>query len=354
VWGFPLPTVAATCSIGWPRVVLSGQQGYLLIPRYGMGRVPAMERDERTEPTDVVQSRGKLSVSFAVPAELGRGSEKQSTRAFEALADQAYEEAIDILDRTRVLPPIQPCRIRCRLTLHEEAEDAQDLCQQVFQACLRGFEDAGLIDDFDAFLELNSTIDVVPQLGDADEACLDFEVERVYERARTRVSRKRRQVLEERAGSAGRQFGRGPRLLGFVVAGSAFLVMVGAFLPWGQALGGLVKANGTDGDGVITLVVALVGGGLSLGIAFGRKRNSAVWTGLGAFVCGGIIGAVAAYDLNNLNNVIEEMEQENQLFDPGLTAGSGLYLTLVAGIVMALSSVMVVLTAQDRAAVSEP
>ena len=337
----------------WQCLAASPESRTAQVERAGMATKVPKPTSTASPSADVVRSRGKASVSFAVPSELMRGNDEQRSRALEALADEAYEEAMDILDRSRVSPPIQPCRIRCRLTLHEEAADVQDLCQQVFQACLRGFDDAGLIDDFDAFLELNNTIDVVPQLGDADEACLDFEVERVYERARTRVSRKRRQVVEERAESAAASAGRGPRIMGFVVGGSASLAIVGSFLPWGEALGGLVKANGTDGDGVITLILALVGVGLGLGVAFGRNRSSAMWTGVGAFVCGGTIGAIAAYDLNNLNNVIKEVESESLLFDPGLSAGSGLYLTLVAGIAMALSSVVAVLTAEDRGAVLE-
>lgn len=61
------------------------------------------------------------------------------------------------------------------------------------------------------------------------------------------------------------------------------------------------------------------------------------------------MGAVTAYDLNKLNNVIEEIERESPFFDRGLSAGSGLYLTLVAGIVMALASVVAILTARDQA-----
>jgi hypothetical protein len=314
-----------------------------------------MENDERAElaSRDVRHTHGKLSVCFAVPDELAQGTDKQRSRAFEALADEAYEKAMDILDRSpSMVVPVRPCPVVCELTLRHEVQDVQDLCQWVLQAVLQGFEYAGLIEDFDGFLDLNSEIDVALQTGDKNEVHCELAVEKVYDRVRARVARKRRQIRE----SPGRDIsvhgaqamGSGFRLVGPIIIGAAILAVIGSFLPWAEALGGLVKANGTDGDGVITLVVALIGGGLGLGVGFAQKQSTAVWTGIGAFLCGVIIGAVAAYDLNNLNNVIEEVERESE-WDMGLSAGSGLYLTLVAGIVMALASVLAIMTARDQA-----
>jgi len=142
--------------------------------------------------------------------------------------------------------------------------------------------------------------------------------------------------------------GRGLRVVGFLMAGAALLAVIGSFLPWAEALGGLVQKNGTEGDGAITLILALIGGGLSLAVALGRRRRTAIWTGLGVFACGSLIAAVAAYDLADLNHIIEETSREENLFDPGLSAGTGLYLTLVAGIAMALISIVAVLTARDK------
>jgi hypothetical protein len=142
------------------------------------------------------------------------------------------------------------------------------------------------------------------------------------------------------------------RVVGLVIIGAAILAFVGSFLPWAQALGGLLKANGTDGDGVITLAVALIGGGFGLGVTFGKKRRTARWTGLGACLCGVIIGAVAGFDLNDLNRLIGEMELENEQLGP--EAGSGIYLTLASGVVMALASEWAIFTSDDLATVSQP
>jgi hypothetical protein len=310
-----------------------------------------MENDEQPElaSRDVRHTHDKLSVGFAVRDELARGTDKQRSSAFEALADEAYEEAMDILDRSpSMLVPIRPCPVVCELTLRHEVQDVQDLCQWVLQAVLKGFEDAGLIEDFDGFLELNSEIHVVPQVGDTNEFRFDFVVERVYETARARLARQRKQRRKgpsPQAPAHGTQVVRtGFLVIGFIIIGTAILAVAGSFLPWAQALGGLLKANGTDGDGIITLVVALIGGALGLGLTFTRKEIIAYWAGLGVFLCGGVIAAVAAYDLNNLTDVIEEVERESEL-DLGLSAGSGLYLTLVAGIAMALASILAMLTA---------
>lgn len=96
---------------------------------------------------------------------------------------------------------------------------------------------------------------------------------------------------EQRRLSGTRAAGWSFRPIGFALVGAALLAFIGSFLPWAEALGGLVTANGTDGDGIMTLVVALIGEGLGLGVAFGRRRSTALWTGLGAFVCPGHYGS---------------------------------------------------------------
>jgi SNF family Na+-dependent transporter len=108
-----------------------------------------------------------------------------------------------------------------------------------------------------------------------------------------------------------------------------------------------MKANGTDGDGVITLVVAVIGAAVSLGVMSAETRKTAVTGGIATLVCGVIIAAIAGYDMHNLNNVIGQAETGSSL-DPGLSIGSGLYLTLVAGIAMALISMTVVFSTPDQ------
>jgi hypothetical protein len=44
----------------------------------------------------------------------------------------------------------------------------------------------------------------------------------------------------------------------WIALGAAAAIVIGSLGPWATALGGIVSANGTDGDGVITLILALI------------------------------------------------------------------------------------------------
>ena len=98
-----------------------------------------------------------------------------------------------------------------------------------------------------------------------------------------------------------------------VMAGAAAVVVVAAFLPWVSVLG-FTKA-GIDGDGAMTLVLALVG------ILLVWRR----WLGwVGQLILSGLVAAIAIYDLN----------------DAGSFAAFGLYLTFLAGAVWVVGSLM--------------
>jgi hypothetical protein len=92
-----------------------------------------------------------------------------------------------------------------------------------------------------------------------------------------------------------------------IMAASMVVVAISAFLPWVSVLG--ISAIGIEGDGVITLVLALI----ALGVLVARSRvpNKVVrWTPL---VAGGLVAFVGLYDMNG-------------------AAAMGLYLTMFAGI----------------------
>lgn len=93
-----------------------------------------------------------------------------------------------------------------------------------------------------------------------------------------------------------------------VILGAAALTAVAAFLPWASAFG--ISVSGIRGDGVITLLLAVGGGGLILANRTGRV-TSAVLEGL----LGAVVLVVALYHVN----------------DP--FAAIGIYLTLLGGLV---------------------
>jgi hypothetical protein len=97
------------------------------------------------------------------------------------------------------------------------------------------------------------------------------------------------------------------------MAGAAGVVVLSAFLPWVSFLG--YSRAGIDGDGSITLIVAIVG----LLLVW---RSWLGW--IGQLIAAGIVAAVAIYDINQAGNL----------------AAIGLYLTFLAGIVWVVAAVV--------------
>ena len=113
-------------------------------------------------------------------------------------------------------------------------------------------------------------------------------------------------------------------LASLLIVGGAAVVAVGAFMPWASV--GPFSAAGTDGDGILTLILALGAGPLG---AFGILKSKKGLL-IGSLICAALILAIAAYDTANISSVADGPF--------GLTpeVGGGLYLTLigaVAGIV---------------------
>jgi hypothetical protein len=107
-----------------------------------------------------------------------------------------------------------------------------------------------------------------------------------------------------------------------VMLGAAGVVVLAAFLPWASFLS--YSKAGIDGDGVMTLVIALVG--LLL-----------LWRGwlgwIGQLILAGLVAAIGIYDLNDAGNL----------------AAIGLYLTFLAGVVWVIAAI-----ASRKSVVPEP
>ncbi|CAM3579108.1 hypothetical protein ACXYTP_03875 [Tsukamurella ocularis] len=125
-------------------------------------------------------------------------------------------------------------------------------------------------------------------------------------------------------------------ILQFLIAGAGALVILGAFLPWATAsakIGGSSirnSASGIDGsDGWITLFVALIAAGVAVAAALVPPSGVPLRliSGITATVAGLVITGLAGYDLAN---VVKLTSTYSKLVD--VSAGIGLYLTLLAGI----------------------
>lgn len=129
-------------------------------------------------------------------------------------------------------------------------------------------------------------------------------------------------------------------VIGIIIA--AAVVVIAAFLPWAEALDGLVSVKGMSGDGQITVVLGGIGilvglyawGALGGG---GRRRRKALITEV---VLAVITLAIAIIDATNLSVQVGGVDVSGT---SGVDIAVGLWLTLIAAIVwLVLSAVATV------------
>jgi hypothetical protein len=115
-----------------------------------------------------------------------------------------------------------------------------------------------------------------------------------------------------------------PPVLGWALIAAAIVTAVGSALPWTTSFGGLFTEAGTSGDGRLTLACAvlLAAGGLLIALRQGR-----VWIPIVAIVLSGLVCLVALID-------VVDVTDRNNSFDTVVAIGSGLWVTLVGGLLM--------------------
>jgi Protein of unknown function (DUF2510) len=130
--------------------------------------------------------------------------------------------------------------------------------------------------------------------------------------------------------------------LRWVVFGGAAGVVLGSLLPWAKVTApfiGTVTVSGTDGDGVLTLLGAVVAAGLAV-LGFGARRSRGAL--IGTLVVGLLVAAVAVIDMVDVSDRIADAEGGDLPVQASI--GIGLWVTLlgalavVGGCVLALSS----------------
>ncbi len=109
-----------------------------------------------------------------------------------------------------------------------------------------------------------------------------------------------------------------------VMVVSAVAAALGSTMPWATA--GLFSKAGTDGDGMLTLLAAIVAGGVA-GIAVGAVGARVVAAVLG-MLAGIGIAAVAAYDFLDVSNT--------EIIEPG----SGLIVTGLGGVALVVGAIV--------------
>ncbi|MBJ8343322.1 hypothetical protein [Antrihabitans sp. YC2-6] len=127
--------------------------------------------------------------------------------------------------------------------------------------------------------------------------------------------------------------------IGWILVGAAVVTIIAAFLPWVSAdffgeeisvkgIGGDDEIDG-GGDGIITLLLALIAGVVATLRGLNRKRSGIHRAaGITAVAAGALVTLVALVDIADVS------DQNDKLGEDFLSTGSGLYLTLVGGLVL--------------------
>lgn len=112
------------------------------------------------------------------------------------------------------------------------------------------------------------------------------------------------------------------RLAGWISLGGAAVIVLGSVLPWASvAMVGPIY--GTEGDGMITLTLAVIAGILALFAGLGKGR---VWMFVVALVLGMLATVIAAYDLSNISSLVSTQGMAQ--------LGAGLPVIIVGGLVV--------------------
>jgi hypothetical protein len=128
-----------------------------------------------------------------------------------------------------------------------------------------------------------------------------------------------------------------------LVAG-VVVVAFGALLPWATLNAGIISVSkaGTDGDGVITLLLAIVVGVLLLAKWKAGLSRAVV---IVALVLGVIVLAIATIDAIDVASRFED----NDLVEVRASVGIGLWLTLLGGIAMIAGAIWELRSSRSRA-----
>lgn len=131
-------------------------------------------------------------------------------------------------------------------------------------------------------------------------------------------------------------FGTPKDLTFWVLVGSAVLVFIGSFLPWAKVsvLGFSGTANGTEGDGVLTIILS-IGIGVGAGLLKAGLMKSASIVALASST---IAGLIALYDMINI-------DQFGDGYIAGASIGFGLLLVGFAAFIGFVTALVELLAA---------
>ena len=134
-----------------------------------------------------------------------------------------------------------------------------------------------------------------------------------------------------------------------VVHDGQVVAQAGAAIPWAEVTApfiGTVTKSGTDGDGVLTLIGALVIAGLGF-LAFGSRRSRGAI--IGSLVVAGLIALVAVVDMVDVSSRIADVEDQDLAVSASI--GIGLWVVLLGAGVAIVGCVLRLTGPKGRAGV---
>lgn len=130
-------------------------------------------------------------------------------------------------------------------------------------------------------------------------------------------------------------------LLGWLLLAAAVLAAAAAALPWATVFAR--SFPGTDGDGVLVILCAIVLAGCALVIGLGYGR---LWASITACVFAGFIALIGIVDLANVSNIVRSVDVG--FMSGSVSVGAGLWLTTAIGIVAVGISITAVARRRPR------
>ena len=111
---------------------------------------------------------------------------------------------------------------------------------------------------------------------------------------------------------------------------AAVAVVIGSLGTWATALGGIVTVNGTDGDGTITAIFALV----ALAGLWAYRRKPRRVAAVGVLVIGLLAFGIGIHDLVDIKTAVNT----DAAAIGGVSVGWGLYLVALASGILSFAS----------------
>lgn len=130
-------------------------------------------------------------------------------------------------------------------------------------------------------------------------------------------------------------------LLGWLLLVAAAVAAIAAVLPWATVFA--QSFPGTDGDGVLVIICAIVLATCAVVIGL---HNGRLWASITACVLSVLITLIGLIDLADVSNVVRSVE--HGFLSGSVSVGAGLWLTVVSGLAAVGLSVAAIVRRRPR------